>query len=163
MDITKEYRMSFTQKAKSIIEKMTLEEKVYLMSGNATLLDVFQEKVKQEHYNEHPYVAGGNERLQVPAIRFCDGPRGVASGTGKSTCFPVSMNRGASFDLELEEEIGKAVAREVRGYGANFYGVCVLTFLIILVGEEARKLMGKKVLHWVNLGRQWFVGFSQRE
>lgn len=126
MDITKEYRMSFTQKAKSIIEKMTLEEKVYLMSGNATLLDVFQEKVKQEHYNEHPYVAGGNERLQVPAIRFCDGPRGVASGTGKSTCFPVSMNRGASFDLELEEEIGKAVAREVRGYGANFYGgVCI--------------------------------------
>lgn len=126
MDIKKGYRLSFTQKAKSIIEKMSLEEKVYLMSGNATLADVFQEKIKQEHYNEHPYVAGGNERLQVPAIRFCDGPRGVASGTGKSTCFPVSMNRGASFDLELEEEIGKAIAREVRGYGANFYGgVCI--------------------------------------
>jgi beta-glucosidase len=59
-------------------------------------------------------------------MRFCDGPRGVVCGTGKSTCFPVSMLRGASFDTALEEEIGKAIGREVRAYGGNlFAGVCI--------------------------------------
>jgi beta-glucosidase len=36
------------------------------------------------------------------------------------------MLRGASFDTELEEEIGKAIGREVRAYGGNlFAGVCI--------------------------------------
>ena len=57
---------------------------------------------------------------------FCDGPRGVVCGTGESTCFPVTMCRGASFDVELEEEIGHAIGREVRGHGGNlFAGVCI--------------------------------------
>jgi beta-glucosidase len=59
-------------------------------------------------------------------MMFCDGPRGVVCGTGKSTCFPVSMLRGASFDTELEEEIGRAIGREILAYGGNlFAGVCI--------------------------------------
>lgn len=126
MRVTKEYRLAYTQKAKNIVDKMSLEEKVYLMSGNTTLLDVFQEKIRNVRYSERPCEAGGNEKYHIPSIKFSDGPRGVTSGNGKSTCFPVSMNRGASFDPELEEEIGKAVGKEIRAYGGNFYGgVCV--------------------------------------
>ena len=34
--------------------------------------------------------------------------------------------RGAAFDPELEEEIGRAIAEEVLDVGANFFGgVCV--------------------------------------
>lgn len=59
-------------------------------------------------------------------MAFCDGPRGVVCGNDQSTCFPVSMMRGATFDTELEEEIGHAIGREVRAYGGNlFAGVCV--------------------------------------
>jgi beta-glucosidase-like glycosyl hydrolase len=48
-----------------------------------------------------------------------DGPRGVVCE--KSTCFPVTMGRGATFDTELEEKVGEAVAKEIRAYG----GVCI--------------------------------------
>jgi len=44
----------------------------------------------------------------------------------RSTCFPVVSMRGATFDPELEEQIGEAVAEEVIDAGANLFGgVCV--------------------------------------
>ncbi|MDR1971266.1 MAG: glycoside hydrolase family 3 C-terminal domain-containing protein, partial [Treponema sp.] len=83
-------------------------------------------QVEGKPYNYEPYPAGSNARLGLAPALFCDGPRGVACGTGKSTCFPVSMCRGASFDVALEREIGKAIAREIRAYGGNlFAGVCI--------------------------------------
>ncbi len=53
-----------------------------------------------------------------------DGPRGVVMG--HSTCFPVSMARGASFDPELEKRIGDVIGQEARAQGANYFGgVCI--------------------------------------
>lgn len=129
MKCTKEQRLSTTQRAKDLVAQMSLEEKVYLMSG-AMKFDKDTAAAmagdSNMHYNVVPYPNGDNKRLGVPAMRFCDGPRGVVSGNGKSTCFPVSMLRGAAFDVELEEEIGHAIGREVRAYGGNlFAGVCI--------------------------------------
>src|SRR5204862_5001770 len=63
-------------------------------------------------------------RLGFPGIAFSDGPRGVV--VGPNTCFPVSMARGATFDPDLEERIGKAIGLELRARGANLFGgVCV--------------------------------------
>nr|WP_239584502.1 glycoside hydrolase family 3 C-terminal domain-containing protein [Aquibacillus albus] len=79
---------------------------------------------KGHHYNWYPYPAGGNERLGVPEMKFVDGPRGVVSGN--STCFPVSMARGAAFDKDLEERIGNAIGKEIRAHGGNLFGgVCI--------------------------------------
>jgi beta-glucosidase len=138
MKYTKEKRLSYTEKAQRIAEKMTLEEKVFLMSGSTSFGDTPSGEARVEaeaalpqgpdamHYNFTPYPAGGNEKFDLPTMRFCDGPRGVVCGTGKSTCFPVSMLRGATFDTALEEEIGHAIGREVRGHGGNlFAGVCI--------------------------------------
>jgi Beta-glucosidase-related glycosidases len=78
------------------------------------------------HYNKVPYPAGGIEEKNIPPMLFADGPRGVVCGTGKTTCFPVSMLRGATFDTELEERIGQAIGEEVRAFGGNtFAGVCI--------------------------------------
>lgn len=124
---SKEYRLKFTEKAKKIVEQMSLEEKVYLMSGRISLEDVgdvFNHPSADNHYNVFPYPAGGNERLGVPELKFCDGPRGVVCY--RATCFPVTMARGATFDTELEEEVGEAIAREIRAFGGNYYGgVCI--------------------------------------
>jgi len=104
---------------------MTLEEKVSLMSGWERPWS-YGTPSQEKHYNYTPYAAAGCERLGVPPMLFCDGPRGVVCGIGESTCFPVSMLRGASFDTELEEEIGRAIGREVRAHGGNlFAGVCI--------------------------------------
>lgn len=134
--MNKENRMQYDKKAQEILASLTLEEKVSLMHGN--LLD-FTKASRQEigalvmgltqeatHYNVVPYGAGGVEKQGVPPVLFCDGPRGVVCGVGKSTCFPVTMARGATFDQELEEQIGHAIGKEVRAFGGNlFAGVCV--------------------------------------
>ncbi len=121
-----ELREQFQEKARMLVSQMTLAEKVYLLSGRTSIQKITDEKRQGKHFNHRPYPAGGNKALGVPELRFCDGPRGVVCGVGKSTCFPVSIMRGASFDTELEEEIGRAMGREARAYGANvFGGACV--------------------------------------
>ena len=127
-DYGKEMRMKFHQKALEIVDSLTLEEKIHLMSGTMEKEEVrgAVRGKRKGHYNLFPYPAGGIPEKGVPPMLFVDGPRGVACGTGKSTCFPVSMLRGATFDTELEEEIGEAIAEEVLAYGGNLYGgVCI--------------------------------------
>lgn len=131
----KKERLEYSETAKKIVEKLSLKEKVNLMSGN--LLDVNETGreglfrflaemgTEDKHYNVVPYPAGGLDN-QVPPMLFCDGPRGVVCGNGETTCFPVSMARGATFDVELEEAIGDAIGKEVRAAGGNlFAGVCI--------------------------------------
>lgn len=124
----KEYRLSYTEKAEKILDKLTLEEKISLLSGSQTREEVrgaIQKKIKM-HYNEIPYHAGGIKEKGIPSMYFADGTRGVVCGRGKSTCFPVVSMRGATFDPELEEQIGEAIAEEVVDSGANLFGgVCV--------------------------------------
>ncbi|WP_448061092.1 glycoside hydrolase family 3 C-terminal domain-containing protein [Cellulomonas hominis] len=75
-------------------------------------------------YNTTPIVHGAVERLGIPGLRFSDGPRGVVMG--HSTAFPVSMARGATWDVALEERIGRAIGAEVAAQGGNFFaGVCI--------------------------------------
>lgn len=119
-------RLQYTEAAEKILKQMTLKEKVHLMSGNMVLADVRRNMANGQHYNEFPYEAGGNERLNVPSMKFVDGPRGAVTGRDKTTCFPVSMARGASFDTELEKQIGIAIAKEIKDSGGNFFGgVCI--------------------------------------
>ena len=66
----------------------------------------------------------GSSASGIPGFAFSDGPRGVV--VGNATCFPVSMARGATWDVDLEERIGEAIGRELRAVGADLYGgVCV--------------------------------------
>jgi beta-glucosidase len=105
----------------ALVSRMSLEEKVEQMAGHMNRLDSIRMAFE---YNFKPFPAGGNERLGIPPIMFTDGPRGVA--LDHSTCFPVSMSRGATWDPDLEERVGSAMGVEARSQGANFSGgVCV--------------------------------------
>ena len=75
-------------------------------------------------YHRRPFPAAAVPRLGIPGFAFSDGPRGVV--IGNATCFPVSMARGAAWDVDLEERIGDAIGQELRAMGADLYGgVCV--------------------------------------
>ena len=75
-------------------------------------------------YHKSPFRAAQVERLGLPGFSFSDGPRGVV--VDRATCFPVSMARGATWDVDLEERIGEAIGQELRAVGADLYGgVCV--------------------------------------
>ncbi len=107
-----------------LIPQLTTEEKIGIMSGQVTEEKLMDDLFVIEHYNVKPYPTMAVERLGVPNVRFVDGPRGVVAGS--ATCFPVSMARGATFDRELEEEIGKVIGAEVRAVGGNYFGgVCI--------------------------------------
>ncbi|MCH4890125.1 glycosyl hydrolase [Acidaminobacter sp. JC074] len=105
-----------------ILNEMTLKEKVFLLNG---VWDPVDNIIKHKTmYNPVPIDTLGSKKYGVLPVRFTDGPRGIAMGS--STCFPVSMARGASFDIDLEKRIGHAMAREARAQGANYFGgVCI--------------------------------------
>ena len=135
MRATKEYRLGLTEEAKKIVDDLTLEQKVWLMSGNIDITKLSQEDLiammgdmisDENHYNVVPYAAGGIEEKNIPPMLFADGPRGGVCGNNQTTCFPVSMARGATFDTELEEQVGHCIGKEVRAFGGNlFAGVCI--------------------------------------
>jgi len=107
-----------------LLQQLTGREKIHLLSGRALGTTVRNAILYRRIYNVTPYAAGGCKRLGIPPLLFTDGPRGVVMG--KSTCFPVSMLRGASFDDELEGRIGAAIAKEAVAGGANYFaGVCI--------------------------------------
>lgn len=105
----------------ALISRMTLEEKIDQMSGDTRLLDFPMMLIR---YNLKTFDSGANKRLGIPALHFTDGPRGVA--LNHSTCFPVSMARGATWDAGLQERIASAMGIEARAQGANLLAaVCV--------------------------------------
>ncbi|RUM07864.1 glycoside hydrolase family 3 C-terminal domain-containing protein [Rhizobium chutanense] len=89
----------------SILDQMTLEEQVSLLSG-------------ADFWTTVPV-----ERLGVPKIKVTDGPNG-ARGAGslvagvKATCFPVGIALGATWNPDLVAEMGAALARQAKSKGA---------------------------------------------
>ncbi|KAH7174659.1 glycoside hydrolase superfamily [Fusarium flagelliforme] len=89
----------------SIIESLTLEEKISLLAGRN-----FSETV-------------GIPDKGVPSIKTADGPNGIRSAATdldiKSACFPAACNLAATFDVDLAEQFGRALGAEARGKRVN--------------------------------------------
>lgn len=135
-------------KARDLLAQMTLGEKIHHLSGDLKLLsDGFE---MSQAYNPRPIPAGENLRLGIPGIRFSDGPRGVVMYS--STCFPVSMARGASWDVELEERIGDAIGVEARSQGANFFGGVCINLLRHPAWGRAQETYGEDPCHLGEMG-----------
>jgi beta-glucosidase len=108
------------QLVEKLLSQMTLEEKIYQMSGNG----FYKYMMIDRKFGARAYPGGGVKRLGIPPFLFTDGPRGVI--IHGSTCFPVSMARAASWDLDLEEKVGNVIGKEVRAHGGNLFGgVCI--------------------------------------
>ena len=96
----------------TILQQMTLEDKIALCSG-----ENFWETKKYEKYG-------------IPSLFMCDGPHGlrkqedVADMLGvnesrKATCFPAEVTTAGSWDPELLTEIGAAIGEEAREQGVG--------------------------------------------
>lgn len=90
-----------------IIDEMTLDEKVSLLSGE----DFWHTKAV--------------ERLGIPSVMMCDGPNGLrkqdsnADHLGinqsiKAVCFPTSSAIAASFDRKIAKKVGEILGREAK-------------------------------------------------
>jgi beta-glucosidase len=148
------------RRARDLVAQMSLEEKVDLMSGNTDLPALLLDALVYRHYNRLPYPAGGNVRLGVPPVKFCDGPRGVV--TDHATCFPVSMQRGASFDLDLERRVGEAIGAEVRALGGNYFGGVCINLLRHPAGGRAQETFGEDPYHVGQMGAALVSGVQSQ-
>ena len=93
------------EQIKSIIDQMTVEEKISFCSGHDA------------------WHAESLERLGIPEIMMCDGPHGLRKRdknekgeyyTVKATCFPPACAMANSWDPSLAERVGKNIGEECR-------------------------------------------------
>jgi beta-glucosidase len=122
-----------SSKAKQLVAKMTLEEKVNLVvgmgmdipglnQGNGTGIGQIEDKV--------PGAAGTTfaiAHLGIPTTVVADGPAGLRiSPTRKNdtknyfaTAWPVATLLASTWDTKLVEQVGKAMGNEVKEYGVD--------------------------------------------
>jgi beta-glucosidase-like glycosyl hydrolase len=106
-----------------LLSQLSQKEQLYLLDGDEPFWQGLG-TILCDRYNRVPFVMGAVPRLKIPGIKFTDGPRGIVMGA--STCFPVSMSRGATWDTALEKRIGEAIGLEGRAQGANYFaGICI--------------------------------------
>jgi beta-glucosidase len=96
-------------RVEALIGRMTLDEKVLLLSG-VDIMDI-----------------PANERLGIPRLKMTDGPLGVRTETGeKTTAFPSGILSASSFDPELLGELASAMAMETLALGRDMLlGPCI--------------------------------------
>lgn len=91
--------------ATAMFGQLQLSEKQTLLSGYENF----------DYSNGTAFEAAPLPRVNYPTFRMRDGPRGVRGVVSeKSTTFPVAEVRAASFDVELEERVGRVFAAEMR-------------------------------------------------
>jgi len=86
--------------------KMTLQEKVALLAGT------------------NGWYTNAVERLGIPSLKMTDGPNGARGAGGfssnvKATCFPAEISLASTWNTDLIERVGQALAREAKMKGAQ--------------------------------------------
>ncbi len=142
-------RAEIDKQAAALLDQMTLKEKVWLLHGNWDM--VANQMRHQNAYNPTPICTTGLKRLGIPPIKFTDGPRGVVMG--HSTCFPVSMARGASFDRALKRRVGDVIGKEARAQGANYFGGVCINLLRHPAWGRAQETYGEDPYHLGEMGK----------
>lgn len=131
------------QWARELVDQMSTKEKVQMMTPIVKSTAHFMVEMASNgmKYNQESYQAGGNERMNIPTMRFFDGPRGMVSG--EATCFPVAMARAASFDRDLEYRVGQVVGKEIRANEGNYFGGVCINLLRHPAGGRAQEAYGE--------------------
>lgn len=111
----KDARLPVDKRVADLLGRMTLEEKAAMLSGSGWM------------------ESAPIERLGIPAIKMADGPMGVRSWAGssamtntatapvhvESTAFSSGIAMAATWDTDLVEREGHAIAQEVKALGRD--------------------------------------------
>jgi beta-glucosidase len=128
---------AFTQKnkAKDIVSKMTLEEKVNLVVGMGMNIPGMNNNnnngpVVGQTMDKVPGAAGTTfavNHLGLPNTVVADGPAGLRinptrkddKNTYYATAWPVATLLASTWDIKMVNEVGKAMGNEVKEYGVD--------------------------------------------
>jgi beta-glucosidase len=136
-------------KAHELLAQLTLDEEIGMMDGDVSFWSGLADAMGGG-YGDHPWNAGVIPRLGIPGIRFADGPRGVVMHG--ATTFPVSMARGAAWDVALEERVGDVIGAELRAVGGNLFGGVCINLLRHPAWGRAQETYGEDPYHLGEMG-----------
>ena len=95
------YSQANSERAAELVSKMTIDEKISLISGD----------------KENLFHTNGIARLGIPVIQSADGPQGIRRKT-KSTLYPSGIAMAATWNPEMAANIGKGIALDAKARGA---------------------------------------------
>ncbi len=89
-----------------LLSQMTLQEKVSLLAGT------------------NDWYTVPVERLGIPSLKMTDGPNGARGAGGftsgvKAACFPAEISLASTWNIDLLERVGQALAREAHMKGSQ--------------------------------------------
>lgn len=108
--------LSTEKRVELLMAKMTPEHLINMSHGNSNLLGI-RPPGENGGPNSIGYVKAIPE-LCVPALVMTDGPSGLRNRE-KATEMPAPIVQGASFDLNIAELVGKAIAEDSRDRGQD--------------------------------------------
>ena len=103
----------YSKQVEKWLEEMTFEEKCLVLTGGGALR------------------TAPIERLGIPHLELSDGPREVSrllghpaypqevNIDGGDTCFPTASAMGSSWNIEMSEIVGRAIARDCQQEGID--------------------------------------------
>ena len=106
-----------SQRAMTLLKKMTLTEKVTLLHGGLS-------PGENRYVGNTAEIVNETSGVRVPPLNLNDGPQGFRGGG--STCWPCTLAMAATWDLNLTLEWGQAMGKEFYDKGANVQvAICV--------------------------------------
>jgi len=147
-------------RAQELLAQLSTSEKLNLLDGDTPFWSGMVDIALRDASHRHPWPAGQLPRLGLGGLHFVDGPRGLVL-EGGATTFPVPMARGASWNPELEERVGAAIAREARSFGANWLAAVCVNLLRHPGWGRAQETYGEDPLHVGALGAAMTRGIGR--
>lgn len=92
------------ERVTDLMQRLTVKEKLSLFAGQSW------------------FKAKAIKRLGIKQFGMTDGPHGVAphsSGFKRNTYFPTSIGLGATWNIDIAHQFGKAIAEETRAVGKH--------------------------------------------
>ncbi len=88
-------------RARAIVEKMTLDEKIACLSGKTS------------------FSLRENKRLGIPEIRLADGPQGIRNHAPHSTLYPCGILAAATWNRDIVNRYGASLGDDARARGVG--------------------------------------------
>src|SRR6201997_3928457 len=113
--------LSADQRAPLVLKEMTLDEKISMLHGTG-MKDLSPISPLAVHSNGSAGYVVGVPRLGIPDIQMSDAAYGVRNSgeNGRySTALPSNLAGAAAWDVDLAEQYGALIGRELRAQGYN--------------------------------------------
>ena len=89
------------ERARDIVSRMTLDEKIACLSGKTS------------------FSLRENPRLGIPEIRLADGPQGIRNHAPHSTLYPCGILAAATWNRDIVNRYGRSLGDDARARGVG--------------------------------------------